>query len=183
MIKELGPSIASSTMSTEASRVEALAGDFVAAEAQLRRDDEALAALGEHYYRSTVDALLAEVLATLGQVEDSIRFSELSEELADKDDVMSHVHWRQGRARAYARSGRIDEAEALAREAVAMARSTVDIAMLGGALVDLAEVLTLAGRENETEPPLREALSLYERKEDVVSVARVRGLLKEPAEV
>jgi hypothetical protein len=59
----------------------------------------------------------------------------------------------------------------------------VDIATLAGALVDLAEVLALANREDETGPPLREALQLYVRKEDAVSVVRVRGLLGEPAQV
>jgi tetratricopeptide (TPR) repeat protein len=183
MLSDLGPSLTSSTLSIEASRVEALAGDFEAAERALRKDDEALAAMGERNYRSTIDALLAEVLATLGQLDEADQFSVLAEELAAEDDIWGQVHWRQGRARAYARSGRFAEAESLAVEAVELARGTVDIATLGGALVDLAEVLTLAGRQNETEPPLREALDLYERKEDAVSVARIRDLLKEPAEV
>jgi tetratricopeptide (TPR) repeat protein len=183
MLADLGPSLTSSTLSIEASRVEALAGDYTAAERALRKDDEALGAMGERNYRSTIDALLGEVLATLGQFDDAQRFSELAEELAAEDDIWGQVHWRQGRARAYAGTGRFAEAEALSREAVELARGTVDIATLGGALVDLAEVLTLAGRQDETEPPLREALSLYERKEDLVSVARVRGLLTEPAEV
>jgi class 3 adenylate cyclase/tetratricopeptide (TPR) repeat protein len=183
MLADLGPSLTSSTLSIEASRVEALAGDFEAAERALRRDDEALAAMGERNYRSTIDALLGEVLATLGQLDDSDRFSVLAEELAAEDDVWGQVHWRQGRARAYAQRERLADAEALAREAVGLARGTLDIATLAGALVDLAEVLAMAGRHDEAEPPLREALQLYERKEDAVSVVRVRGLLKEPAQV
>ena len=183
MLADLGPSVTSSTLSTESSRVEALAGDFAAAERELRRDDLALAAMGERYYRSTVDALLAQVLVTLENLDEAETFSRQAEELADADDVSSQVFWRTARGRILARSGRATEGETLAREAVALARGTVDIALLAGALTDLAEVIALAGRQDEAGPPLREALAFYERKEDATSVARVRRLLGEPTGV
>ena len=183
LLADLGPSVTSSTLSIEASRVEALAGDFEAAERDLRRDDLALAGMGERYYRSTVDALLAQILVTLGRLDEAERFSRQAEELADAEDVSSHVFWRTARARIQARTGRVAEATALADEAVRLARGTTDIALLAGALADLAEVLTLAGRPNEAGPPLREALALYQAKEDVTSVARLRRLLGEPAAV
>ena len=138
MLADLGPSVTSSTLSTESSRVEALAGYFAAAERELRRDDLALAAMGERYYRSTVDALLAQVLVTLGNLDEAEAFSRKAEELADADDVSSQVFWRTARGRILARSGGATEGEALAREAVEMARGTVDIALLAGALADLA---------------------------------------------
>jgi class 3 adenylate cyclase/tetratricopeptide (TPR) repeat protein len=183
MLADLGPSVTSSTLSIEASRVEALAGDFEAAERELRRDDEALAAMGERFYRSTVDALLAQVLVTLGRLEEAEAFSRQAEELADEDDVMSQVHWRTARARTFARRPAPGDAETLARAAVEMARGTVDITLLAGALADLAEVLTLIGRQDEAGPPLREALSLYDLKGDATSVRRVSRLLGEPASV
>jgi tetratricopeptide (TPR) repeat protein len=182
-LADLGPSITSATLSTESSRVEALAGDYPAAERELRRDDLALAAMGERYYRSTVDALLAQVLVVQGKLEEGEAFSRQAEELADEDDVSSQVFWRCARARIYAATGRAEEGEALARQAVELARGTVDICLLGGALLDLADVLGQRGRQNEAEPPLREALQLFERKEDRTSVRRVRGLLGEPAAV
>jgi len=183
MIADLGQSVTSAALSTESSRVEALAGDFEAAERELRRDDAALGAMGERYYRSTVDALLAQVLVTLGNLEEAEAFSRQAEELTDDDDVSSQVFWRTARARIYGRTARTTEAEVLAREAVQLARGTVDIALLAGALADLAEVLTTIGRADESGPPLREALALYEKKEDVTSARRVRGLLGEPASV
>ena len=182
-LADLGPSITSATLSTESSRVEALAGDYAAAERELRRDDRALETMGERYYRSTVDALLAQVLVAQGKLEDGEALSRQAEQLADEDDVSSQVFWRQARARVYACTGRAPEGEALARAAVEMARGTVDICLLGGTLVDLADVLRQIGRQNEAEPPLREALQLFERKEDRTSVLRVRGLLGEPAAV
>jgi ATP/maltotriose-dependent transcriptional regulator MalT len=183
MLADLGPSVTSSTLSIESSRVEALAGDFEAAEAALRRDDLALAGMGERYYRSTVDALLAQVLVARDQLEDAIEFSRQAEELADADDVDSQVFWRTARARAFARTGRAREAEVLARDAVQQARATVNLTLLAGALADLADVLTASGRPKDAEPPLREALDLYARKEDATSVIRVRRLLGEPTPV
>jgi class 3 adenylate cyclase/tetratricopeptide (TPR) repeat protein len=183
MLTDLGPSVTSSTLSIESSRVEALAGDFAAAEAVLRRDDLALEGMGERYYRSTVDALLAQVLVALGSLDEAVAFSRKAEELADADDVDSQVFWRTARARAYARTGQAAEAEELGRTAVELARGTVNLALLGGALTDLADVLTATGRPEEAEPPLREALDLYARKEDATSILRVRRLLGEPAPV
>jgi ATP/maltotriose-dependent transcriptional regulator MalT len=139
--------------------------------------------MGEHYYRSTVDALLAQVLVTLGQDDEAVEMSHTAEEIADSDDVEAQVYWRVARARAFAHEGRAAEAEALARDAVVLARATVSPTLLAGALADHAEVLRTAGRQQEAEPPLREALELYERKGDATSVARVRRLLEEPAAV
>jgi len=182
-LADLGPSVTSATLSTESSRVEALAGDYPAAERELRRDDLALAAMGERYYRSTVDALLAQVLVAQDKLVEAEAFSRQAEDLADEDDVSSQVFWRTARARIFALTGQSEAGEALARQAVELARGTVDICLLGGALVDLAFVLERAGRQNEAEPPLREALQLFQRKEDRTSVQRVRSLLGEPAAV
>jgi tetratricopeptide (TPR) repeat protein len=182
-LAEFGPSVTSSSLSIEMSRVDALAGDFEAAEQALRRDDEALEAMGERLYRSTVDALLAQVLVTLDRVDEAVTISERAEELSDPDDVDSQVFWRTARARAFARLGKFEDGEVLAREAVELARATVSLTLLGGALTDLAEVLTASGRRNEAGPPLREALDLFERKGDLTSSKRVRGLLEAAAPV
>ena len=183
ILADLGPSVTSSTLSTESSRVEALARDFEAAERELRRDDLALAAMGERLYRSSVDALLAQVLVTLGHLDEAAKFADLAEELSDPDDVDSQVFWRTARARLLARIGDVAEGKRLAVMAVEMARQTVDIALLAGALVDLAEVLSIDGRHDESGPPLREALTLYEQKGDVTSVGRIRKLLESPSPV
>jgi ATP/maltotriose-dependent transcriptional regulator MalT len=139
--------------------------------------------MGEHYYRSSVDALLAQVLVTLGNPEEAVELSRTAEELAEDDDVETQVYWRVARARAYAQSGRIENAGTLVGEAVDLARGTVNLSLLAGALADQAEILRAAARPEEAEPPLREALQLYEVKGDVTSVDRVRGLLGEPGPV
>jgi predicted ATPase/class 3 adenylate cyclase len=173
MLNDLGPSVTAASTSTESSRVELLAGDLEAAERELRRDDEALAALGDRFYRSTVAAMLAGVLDLRGSLDEAERLSEVAETLSDEDDVVSQVLWRVARARVYARRGRHDDAEPLIRRAIELTLQTVDITLQADVLVDLATILRLAGRDSEAAAPLAEALALYQRKGDLVSAGRI----------
>jgi len=61
-----------------------------------------------------------------------------------------------------------------------MATLTRDIEQNADALADLAEVLQLLGRDNESGPPLEEALTLYEQKGDSVMLGRIRARLGRP---
>jgi tetratricopeptide (TPR) repeat protein len=80
-------------------------------------------------------------------------------------------------ARVLARRGEHGEAERLGREAIAIADGTDDLRRQGNAYLDLAEVLSLAGRPNEAADMLQEALDRYERK-GIVAPAwkRLEGL-------
>ena len=53
-----------------------------------------------------------------------------------------------------ARQGKLDIGESLVREAVAQSRETDDLNIQADKLIDLAEVLRLAGREDELDPLL-----------------------------
>ena len=106
ILLELQATLEASATSIESSRVELLAGDLEAAEAMLRRDDEALAALDEAYFRSTVAAILANVLAVRGELEEAARYAELAESLADADDTESQTAWRTARAKVLATRAR-----------------------------------------------------------------------------
>jgi hypothetical protein len=87
------------------------------------------------------------------------------------------MEWRAVRGKIFARRGDVEAGEALVREAVAIGRETDDLRSLGDCLLDLAEVLALAGRGVESIPLAEEALGLYERKGIVPSVERARALL------
>ena len=73
---------------------------------------------------STTAAYLAQAVYAQGRDDDAGRYTQISEELASRDDLLTQVIWRSVRAGLLARQGRIEEAEALAREAVTMAEST-----------------------------------------------------------
>jgi Flp pilus assembly protein TadD len=71
-----------------------------------------------------------------------------------------------------ARRGRLAEAERVATEAVELAADSDMLGMQAGALLDLAGVLRLAGRDEEAAPLARQALALAERKGHVVAAAQ-----------
>jgi tetratricopeptide (TPR) repeat protein len=181
IIAELGPSLTVAAASLESSRVEMLAGDPAAAERELRRDYSTLEAVNERYYRSSIACLLGHTLWALGRFDEASTFIDIAQHLADPDDVFTQVFWRTGRAKLWARAGRGSDAITLGREAIEMASSSDDIEQRADALSDLAEVVRLAGRMDEEEPLLREALALYERKGDVVSTSQVLRRLAVPA--
>jgi hypothetical protein len=72
-----------------------------------------------------------------------------------------------------------DQAEALAREAVAIADGTDDLDLRGWLRTDLAEVLELAGKTAEARSVLEAAVGLAEAKEEVVLAQQARARLAE----
>ena len=177
LVDGLGPSNLAAALSDHTSRVALLAGDLAAAEAELRADYDVLEAMAEAYTRSTIAALLAQVLWREDRYDEAVRYSGIARELADVDDVYSQVLWRTVEAKHLAQSGRGEEGVLLAREALELLHDSVDIELRADTLMDLAEILRLAGRKNEQEPHLREALALYAEKGDVVRRASAEAEL------
>jgi Flp pilus assembly protein TadD len=87
------------------------------------------------------------------------------------------VIWRGVQAKVLAHEGRCEEAEALAREAVALADPTDLLLHRGDAMLDLAEVLRTCERTEESDHAARTALELYELKGNLAAAARARPLL------
>jgi predicted ATPase/class 3 adenylate cyclase len=181
VLQELGWTFDAALTSMDSGRVELLAGDPVAAEAELRRDYEALHRMGEKNYVSTNAAVLAEAVYRQGRYDDAETLTVESESVSAPDDDETQSLWRCVRGKTYARAGRFEEAEALAREGFALLRESDAIVLKGHALLDLAEVLELAGKLDEAQTALREALALFEAKGNVVSAARARERMSELA--
>jgi predicted ATPase/class 3 adenylate cyclase len=173
-LEELNLHVWAAIASQEAFFVEMLAGDPAAAAAILRQSNEMLAAMGERSFRSTVAGLLAHALCALGELGEAERFSRSSERAATPEDVFSQVYWRTARAKVLAHRGQAEAAEAAAREAVALSQPTDLLNMQGDALLDLAEVLALAGRADEARAVADEAAERFERKGNLPSLERAR---------
>ena len=94
-----------------------------------------------------------------------------------EDDVSARVHLYSARARALAVVGRLEEAELLARDAVAHARKTDFLVMHGDALSALAEVLDETGDAAGARVLLEEALELFRAKEHLIAIRRTKDLL------
>jgi tetratricopeptide (TPR) repeat protein len=174
---ELGPSVTASTTSIESARIAFLADDAAAADEDLTRDLRELEAIDERYYRSTIAGLHARARVALGDPEGALASAILCRTLADVDDSEAQILWRSAEAKVLALRGEGDEAVRMATEAVEIAAGTVDLVLHADALADLGEVLIQAGRPANAEPPLREALALYERKGAAAAVAGVQRVL------
>jgi class 3 adenylate cyclase/tetratricopeptide (TPR) repeat protein len=177
LLTDLEVSRESASTSIDSARVELLAGDLAAAEAQLRRDDAQLAGMGERYFRSTVVGLLGRVLLLGDRREDAEGFVVLAEALSDADDAWSQVLWRSTRARLLAEE-QPDRALELAHQAVELAETTTDLALRGDTLSDLGEVLLSTGSPDAAAAKFAEAVETYQRKGDLTSSRRVSGRLE-----
>lgn len=175
MFEELGQSFRLAQSSHDVGMVELLAGDPVAAEKELRAGIAAFIAMGEKAFLASSGAMLARALNDQGRYEDAIEATSLSEESAGDDPSMKG-EWGPARAVALARSGKVDEAEVVAREALEQAAEPEDVLIRGYALEGLGEVLIAAGKPDEAKPLLQEARRLYEGKGVVPLIERVTAL-------
>jgi tetratricopeptide (TPR) repeat protein len=169
--------------------VELLAGDPVAAERCLRKGFDALEQMGERALLSTTAAFLGQAVLAQDRDDEAERLAALSAQLAGDDDLLTQAMWRGVRAMILARRGGLTEgeglaqAEGLAREAVAIAERTDFLNHRAEALIVLGRVLAQRERPEEAQAALAEALSLYERKGNVVAAAQVRSDLAPSAPV
>jgi predicted ATPase/class 3 adenylate cyclase len=171
ILEDLGNKVRAHTISIDSARVEMLAGRPDTAEAQLRRDYEALEAMGERYHCATVAALLAHALCIQGRYEEAEEFTRITEAM-DEDDLESQSLWKRARGKVFARQGRFEQAEALVREALAMTDDADSPVLAANTHMDLAEVLEVAGRPDDGLEEVRKALRLYVRKGNIVSAER-----------
>jgi hypothetical protein len=172
ILEELGLRFDAALISIDSGPVELLAGDPVAAEAELRKDYEALDAMGERNYISSIAGLLAEALYRQGRFEDARALAALCEDVAAPSDVSSQYLWRGIKGKLLARDGAPDEGISLATSGVSQTRTSDDIEAQGNASMFLAEAQAAAGRDGDAVRSAAEARALFEAKGNVVSAAR-----------
>jgi hypothetical protein len=172
VIERLGANRLAAIAGQFAASVELLAGDLLAAEKLLLAGNELLERVRDTGARSNVTADLAMVAAVQGRAEAALDWAATSERLAPAQDLYVHVRRRAAMARALTATDR-PRAEALAREAVAIAAGTDMINLHADALVELAGTLDGAAAGEA----LGAALALYEAKGNLVGAAGARGLL------
>jgi class 3 adenylate cyclase/tetratricopeptide (TPR) repeat protein len=156
--------------------VEGLSGNWEAAERELRRGYEGLAAMNETGVLSAGAAYLAHCMVAQGRDAEADEFIAACREHAASDDVLVHVLWRTAQAMLHARCGEHEAAEELAKEAVELAWPTDSLELRADALFRLAEVLHLAGKREQARAAADDARELYDRKEYLVGAFRVREL-------
>jgi hypothetical protein len=118
---------------------------------------------------------LVQALLTLHRDDEAEEWLERGRETAPSEERLPQILWSQARGKLLARRGQFKEGERLAREAVGLAERTDMLNAHADALIDLAEVLALAGQDARAE--LAQALARYERKGNLVMAERTRSKL------
>ena len=170
--RELGIAYGLAEAHMAGAELEMLAGDAEAAERELRDAIRLALDMGASYYVALYRTRLAHVLVALGRDDDALAELELA-----RDVFGEAPKWRAARARVLANRGEMEEAVALAREAVDSLAGTDDITARAEILVDLAEVLRAHGDLAGAGDALAEAVALHEEKGNVLPAERCRQLL------
>jgi tetratricopeptide (TPR) repeat protein len=178
-LEELGLPLDIATLAFWSGPLELLARDPASAERELAAACKALEAHGERGWLSTMAAFHAEALYLLGRFEDVEAAVRMSRDAATSDDYNAQALWRCAEAKLLAQRREFDEAERLAREAVATIDRSDEINHQAQVRMGLVEVLRLAGRPDEARDVLAEALARYEKKGNEVMADRARALLDE----
>jgi class 3 adenylate cyclase/tetratricopeptide (TPR) repeat protein len=150
--------------------------DPEAAERDVRMALEAHEAMGE---RGTVPEFrlrLAQALWMQGREEDGVAVA-LDLPRPEHGPVDVRARWCYVRAQALARNHQLDDAETLAREAIALLDPSDYLWDRAEAWMALADVLRRSGRPRDADAAVHEALRLYERKGHVVGVRRATAEL------
>jgi len=174
--EEMGHEFRRAARSLVGAEIEMLAGNPAAAEHELRRGYETFERMGERGVRSTLAAFLARAVAAQGRDDEAEEYTRFSEETAGSDDLVTQVVWRSTRAGILARRGELRQAETLAEEAVSAAADTDYLDLRGSTLVGLAEVLILAGRDDDAAIAAGRAAEAFARKGNVVAARRATEL-------
>jgi DNA-binding SARP family transcriptional activator len=176
--EELGnAAFAQGNCGTMRGQIELLAGDPAAAERALRSSYAALESMGDRAYLATRAAELAETVHLNGRPQEAKRWSVIAEEIGGADDIPTQFLWRSVRAKLLALDGETAEAEALAREAVALADGTDALGQRAKITFDLADVLRRCGHADEAAVAADRALGLFEQKGNLVAAKQARALL------
>ena len=155
-----------------------LTGELEGARRDLELTAHALEEVGERTNYSSVTAELAHVLCAQGRYEEAETSAAASERAARPNDVLATVLGRSARGKVLARKRDFHAGVAVALSAVEFASESDFLNSHGEALLDLAEVLELAGRPTEAGPYVEQAVALFEQKGNVVSAARGRAELE-----
>jgi class 3 adenylate cyclase/tetratricopeptide (TPR) repeat protein len=153
-------------------------GDWQHGEAALREAQELLERRGNKAVLSEVARGLAEAALRQSNLDEAERFCELGEEVTSSEDVESEAHVALLRARIRAARGDLAVAEEGARRAIEIYSRTDYLERAADAWLTLGEILRAQGDSGGNTAAL-EALTLYERKGNVVGAGWARAFLEE----
>jgi tetratricopeptide (TPR) repeat protein len=159
--------------------IEHLSGNYEEAARLIRQSYDAMTAIGDQSFASTIAVGLGDVYLDLHEDDEAWRFGTIARETSSSDDVVSQAGGRGVQARVLSRRGDHDAAEALAREGVEIMARTDYLDQHGNSVVHLAHVLHAAGKVDEAVAAARQAVGLYEQKGATFFEERTQRLIEE----
>jgi class 3 adenylate cyclase/tetratricopeptide (TPR) repeat protein len=154
-----------------------LCGDAEAAVDMGVESFEQLTALGHHGFANTTAAGVSRALLALGRDAEALEWVERALAYGGEVDPDSAGPALGVRARVLARRGELEAAIATCRRAVTLLDATDHLDNQGEAHADYAEVLRLAGQPDEALAELEVALTLFDRKGNLVYANHARERL------
>jgi class 3 adenylate cyclase/tetratricopeptide (TPR) repeat protein len=173
VLTDVGGSVLGASTALDSSTVEMLAGDYAAAERDLRRDAELLEEMGERYLLSTMEGVRAQALIALGRHEEAAEACARAEAAAAGDDIESQVLVRSVRAELHLQAGRSAEAATAAAEADALLAGAEAPNIVADLAVVRARIAAAGGDLAAADRELSRAARLYGGKGNVVGESRV----------
>jgi class 3 adenylate cyclase/tetratricopeptide (TPR) repeat protein len=174
--EEFGLRFRRASQSFVGAQIELLAGDATAAERELRHSSGAFDEIGAATSATTHRALLAEVVAQLGRLEEAEELVQQVAAEAPSDDLLTQVLWRSALARIRAREGSGQEAMELATEARLRLADAEFPQLAIAALTAAAEAAAANDDGDEAERLLSEARRVAEAKGAVASLAQLAAV-------
>jgi len=162
------------TLGFTLTRVETLAGDFDAAVAAGQEGCRLLEELGAVGLLSTTSGILARARFYAADPDGAERWADRARELGADDDTYTVMLANQVKGLVLAQRGEAAEAERLLRETIALGETTHSPVLLGDAYFDLGTAMALAGERVKATEAFSRALTLFERKENLVMAERTR---------
>ena len=151
-----------------------------AAEHALRSDYEKLKRLGEKSHFCSYASVLGQAVYDLGRYDEAEALAREAMTAARANDVHTSIIVRGTIAKVLARRGDIVAAERLVHEAVAFADASDFLQSRADALTDMAEILALAGKTEESARALDRAVAFHEQKGNVLAVQTLRARVVSP---
>ncbi|MGH3080171.1 MAG: BTAD domain-containing putative transcriptional regulator [Gaiellaceae bacterium] len=158
-----------------------LAGDLEAAEASFRDSLSVHERIGDRPGLSSIAAQLGEVAYLQGRLDEAEGWSRVARDGAPAGDKFAQVSWRSLAGKVQAARGLVEEGETLVLEALALAETTDALSHRGAVHLDVASVLSSAGRHPEAVRRIKEAIALFEAKENLACVRLAEARLEETA--
>jgi class 3 adenylate cyclase/tetratricopeptide (TPR) repeat protein len=171
--EEFGLRFRRANQSFVGAQIELLAGDNSAAEQHLRASAGAFDEIGAATSATTHRALLAEVVARLGRLEEAAELARQVAVAAPPEDLISQVLSRSALARVRAAEGSAQEAVELAAESRRLLADAEFPQLAIAALTAGAEAAAAAGQGAEAERLLTEARQIAEAKGALASLAQL----------